>query len=75
MARQLGSAIGVAILVALLNDSTGGDLLAGLRRGWWFSLGAGLGAFLLALAIGPVGAEATRGAKPAAAPDAQQTTA
>ena len=55
MARQLGSAIGVAVLVALLNDTTGGDLLAGLRRGWWFSLGAGLGTAALALAFGPVG--------------------
>jgi EmrB/QacA subfamily drug resistance transporter len=53
MARQLGAAIGVAALVALLNDSTGGDLLAGLQRGWWFSLLAGLGAAGLALAIGP----------------------
>ena len=75
MARQLGSAIGVAILVALLSDSTGGDLLAGLRRGWWFCLGAGLTASLLALAIGPVGAETARRAKPAAAPDPQQTAA
>jgi EmrB/QacA subfamily drug resistance transporter len=55
MARQLGSAIGVALFVALLNDSTGGDLLAGLRRGWWLCLGAGLGAAALALAIGPIG--------------------
>jgi EmrB/QacA subfamily drug resistance transporter len=54
MSRQLGSAIGVAVLVALLNGSTGGDLLAGLRRGWWFSLGAGLGTAALALAIAPI---------------------
>jgi EmrB/QacA subfamily drug resistance transporter len=59
MARQLGAAIGVAVLVALLNDSTGGDLLAGLRRGWWFSLAAGLGTAALALAFGPIGAPAT----------------
>jgi EmrB/QacA subfamily drug resistance transporter len=57
MARQLGAAIGVAVLVALLNDSSqGGDLLAGLRRGWWFSLAAGLGTAALAAAFGPVGA-------------------
>jgi EmrB/QacA subfamily drug resistance transporter len=67
MARQLGSAIGVAVLVALLNDSTGGDLLSGLRRGWWFALGAGVGTSLLALALGPVGAEAKRRA--ASAPE------
>ncbi len=62
MARQLGSAIGVAVLVALLNDSTGGDLLAGLQRGWAFALGAGLGTAALALAFGPA-------ARPAAAPE------
>lgn len=56
MARQLGAAIGVAALVALLNDSTGGNLLAGLQRGWWFSLLAGLGTAALALAIGPIAA-------------------
>ena len=60
MARQLGSAIGVAVLVALLNDSTGGDLLAGLQRGWWFSLGTGLGTAALALAFGRVGVPAKR---------------
>jgi hypothetical protein len=61
MARQLGAAIGVAVLVALLNDSLqGGDLLAGLRRGWWFSLAAGLGTAALALAFGPVGVAANR---------------
>ena len=58
MARQIGAAIGVAALVALLDDTTGGDLLAGLRRGWWFSLIAGLGTAALALAFGPVGARA-----------------
>jgi hypothetical protein len=53
MARQLGSAIGVAVLVALLGGTTGGDLLAGLQRGWAFALGAGLGTAALALAFGP----------------------
>ncbi len=50
MARQLGSAIGVAVLVALV-DSAGGDLLHGLRSGWWFALGAGLGAATLAFSL------------------------
>jgi EmrB/QacA subfamily drug resistance transporter len=67
MARQLGAAIGVAVLVALLNDTTGGDLLAGLRRGWWFSLAAGLGTAALALAFGPLGANA-KGPAPELAP-------
>jgi hypothetical protein len=60
MARQLGSAIGVAVLIALLNDSTGGDLLAGLQRGWAFALGAGLGTAALALAFGPATGPATQ---------------
>lgn len=68
MARQLGAAIGVAALVALLNDSTGGDLLAGLQRGWWFSLLAGLGTAALALAIGPIGAPTARPAPAELAP-------
>jgi EmrB/QacA subfamily drug resistance transporter len=58
MARQLGAAIGVAVLVALLGDTVSGDLLAGLQRGWWFSLLAGLGTAALALAFGRVGAPA-----------------
>ncbi len=60
MARQLGAAIGVAVLVALLHDTTGGDLFAGLQRGWWFSLGAGLGTMALGLALGPIGAPRAR---------------
>ena len=58
MARQLGSAIGVAVLVALLDDSVGGDLLAGLRRGWWFCLAAGLGSAAVAAALRPARAKA-----------------
>jgi EmrB/QacA subfamily drug resistance transporter len=52
MARQLGAAIGVAVLVALLHGSTGGDLLAGLKRGWWFTVGTGLVTAALALGFG-----------------------
>jgi EmrB/QacA subfamily drug resistance transporter len=50
MARQLGSAIGVAVLIALI-DSSGGDLLHGLRNGWWFALGSALGAAALAFSL------------------------
>jgi hypothetical protein len=59
MARQLGSAIGVAVLVALV-DSAGGDLLHGLRSGWWFALGAGVGAAALAFAL-PARSKSTAG--------------
>jgi MFS family permease len=58
MARQLGSAIGVAVLVALI-DSAGGDLLGGLRHGWWFALGSGLGAAALAFSLPPARAKTT----------------
>jgi EmrB/QacA subfamily drug resistance transporter len=58
MARQLGTAIGVAVLVALLNATTAGDLLGGLQRGWWFALITGLGTTALALALRPSAAAA-----------------
>ncbi len=61
MARQLGSAIGVAVLIALL-DSAGADLLNGLRSAWWFALGSGLAAAALAFSL------PTRTKAPAAAP-------
>jgi MFS family permease len=60
MARQLGTAIGVAVLVALITSSAGGDPLGGLRRGWWFSLAAGLGTTALCLALRPANAPAVR---------------
>ncbi len=59
MARQLGSAIGVAVLVALLSAS-GGDLLGGLRSGWAFSLGTGVVTMGLALAFGPASTGSAR---------------
>jgi EmrB/QacA subfamily drug resistance transporter len=52
MARQVGSAIGVAVLVALLADPTPTELFSRLQRGWAFALGTGIAAALLALAIG-----------------------
>jgi MFS family permease len=52
MARQLGAAIGVAVLVALLADPAPNELFAHLQRGWAFCLGSGVVAALLALAIG-----------------------
>ncbi len=52
MARQLGAAIGVAVLVALLADPAPDQLFSHLQRGWAFCLGTGVGAGLLGLAIG-----------------------
>jgi EmrB/QacA subfamily drug resistance transporter len=53
MARQLGAAIGVAILVALLGDPAPSELLDGLQRGWVFMLGTGLIVSALALGLRP----------------------
>jgi hypothetical protein len=66
MARQLGSAIGVAVLVALV-DSAGSDLLHGIRGGWWFALGAGLGAAALAFSLPAQAKAPAADAAPAAA--------
>jgi EmrB/QacA subfamily drug resistance transporter len=52
MARQVGAAVGVAVLVALLADPTPAQLFDHLQRGWAFALGTGVAAGLLALAIG-----------------------
>ncbi len=52
MARQVGSAIGVAVLVALLADPAPADLFSHLQRGWVFALATGVVAGALALAIG-----------------------
>jgi EmrB/QacA subfamily drug resistance transporter len=54
MARQLGTAIGVAVLVALVDSGPAADPLAGLRRGWWFALGTGIATAAVCLAIRPV---------------------
>jgi len=58
MARQLGAAIGVAVLVALLADPLPAQLFSRLQRGWAFALGAGIATSALALAIGAVGIRA-----------------
>src|SRR5262249_38206487 len=42
MSRQIGSAVGVALLVALLATSTP-DSLAEFRRGWWLIVIGGWG--------------------------------
>jgi hypothetical protein len=52
MARQVGSAIGVAVLVALLADPAPSELFSHLQRGWVFALATGVVAGALALGIG-----------------------
>jgi EmrB/QacA subfamily drug resistance transporter len=65
MARQLGAAIGVAVLVALLADPAPDELFSHLQRGWVFALGTGIVTGLLALAIGsPQKESSVRGLEP-----------
>jgi EmrB/QacA subfamily drug resistance transporter len=60
MSRQLGAAIGVAVLIALLADPTPAELFERLRHGWVFAAGTGFATALAALAIGPVANTASR---------------
>lgn len=52
MSRQLGAAIGVAILIAILANPTPAELLDRLRDGWAFMAGAGFSAAAISAAIG-----------------------
>ncbi|MFL5782203.1 MAG: DHA2 family efflux MFS transporter permease subunit [Thermoleophilaceae bacterium] len=54
MARQIGSVLGVAILVAILRSPSPHDPMAPFRGGWGFMIGAAAAAGLAALAIGDV---------------------
>lgn len=54
MARQVGSVLGVAILVAILRATDPGDPLAAFRHGWRFMVAAALLGAAAALAIGAV---------------------
>src|SRR4051794_13346477 len=44
MARQLGIALGVAILIAIFGHPTPQDALTHFQNGWWFMAGAGFAA-------------------------------
>ncbi len=52
MARQLGSALGVAVLVAIVSDQVGASLLDALDAVWAFALGTGVLAGAASLALG-----------------------
>ena len=70
MSRQLGSALGVALLVAVIGTPAPADALAAFQGGWALVLGGGLLAALAAWAIGRVGVTESVAATPAAVPGA-----
>jgi EmrB/QacA subfamily drug resistance transporter len=51
MARQLGIAVGVAILIAIFGHPSPQDALAHFHNGWWFIAGAGFAAAVAGLGI------------------------
>jgi MFS family permease len=54
MSRQLGSALGIAILVAILGNHAGAGAVGAFRDGWSFIIGVALAAAFVLLAVGPV---------------------
>jgi len=52
MARQLGIALGVAILIAIYGKPAAAEAVAHFHHGWWFISAAALAGALTALAIG-----------------------
>jgi hypothetical protein len=54
MSRQLGSALGVAILVAIIGNPAPGDVIAVFRDAWLFIPLTALAAGAVLLSVGPV---------------------
>lgn len=54
MSRQLGSALGVAILVAIVGHPAAGGVVDAFRHGWSFMIAAALTAGVTLLSVGPV---------------------
>jgi hypothetical protein len=59
MSRQLGIAIGVAILIAIFGHPAASEALTHFHHGWWFISAASLAGAIAALAIGRRPAAAT----------------
>jgi hypothetical protein len=54
MSRQLGSVLGVAILVAIIGSPAAGPVVDAFRDGWSFIIAAALTAGVTLLSVGPV---------------------
>jgi MFS family permease len=65
MSRQIGSALGVAILIAIVGSPAPGDAVSVFDHAWIFMAFAAAAAFLAFLALGRV---RVAGTEPAAAP-------
>jgi EmrB/QacA subfamily drug resistance transporter len=63
MARQLGIALGVAILIAILGHPTPQDAVARFHHGWWFIAGACLAGAVAGARIRVAPAAAAEGAR------------
>ena len=57
-ARQIGAALGISLLVAIVGTPSPGDAPAAFDAGWTFSVGAGLVAGLVSVGLGRVRAVA-----------------
>jgi low affinity Fe/Cu permease len=65
MARQIGIALGVAILVAIVGTSGGDEAVGAFKDGWVFVIATAVTASLAMLATRGRAAEAPRAAQPA----------
>jgi EmrB/QacA subfamily drug resistance transporter len=71
MTRQIGVALGVACLVAILGTATGASAVTAFHHAWYFMIGCSLASGLVLLGIGAKSAQtadASASAEPAPAP-------